>query len=69
VDKYSDLKNRVWVEMNQLDLVVVQKTAKEIAGSKTKPTLEEGGEDHNFICVGCWDVLADGRAPLRHLAL
>jgi hypothetical protein len=30
VDKNGDLKNRVWVEMNQLDLIVVQKAMKEI---------------------------------------
>jgi hypothetical protein len=31
VDKNGDLKNGVRVEMNQLDLVVVQKAAEEIA--------------------------------------
>jgi hypothetical protein len=30
VDKKGDLKNRIRVEMNQLDLVVVQKAMKEI---------------------------------------
>jgi hypothetical protein len=66
VDKNIDLKNRVRVEMNQLDLVVVQKAVKEIAGWKTKPTLK-GGKHHNFICVGCWDILTGGRTPLQHL--
>jgi hypothetical protein len=69
MDKYSNLKNRVRVKMNQVNLVVVQKTVKEIAGWKTKPTLEEGGEHYNFICVGCWDVLIGGRAPLQHLTV
>jgi hypothetical protein len=53
VDKNGDMKNGVRVEMNQLDLVVIQKAMKEIADSKTKPVLEEGGKHHNFICVGC----------------
>jgi hypothetical protein len=26
-----------------------------------KPVLEEGGEHHNFICVGCQNVLTNGR--------
>jgi hypothetical protein len=69
VDKNGDLKNRVRIEMNQLDLVMVQKVVKEITDWKTKPTLEEGGEHHNFICGGCWDVLADGRVPLQHLTV
>jgi hypothetical protein len=30
VDKNGDLKNRIRVEMNQLDLIVVQKAMKEI---------------------------------------
>jgi hypothetical protein len=31
--------------------------------------LEEGGEHHYFICVGCWDVLTGGRAPLQRLTI
>jgi hypothetical protein len=26
--------------------------------------MEQGGEHHNFISVGCRDVLTGGRAPL-----
>jgi hypothetical protein len=66
VDKNGNLKNRVRVMINRLNLVVVQKTVKEITDWKTKPTLEEGGEYHNFICVGCQNVLTGGRAPLQH---
>jgi hypothetical protein len=31
-----------------------------------KPVLEEGGEHHNFICVGCQNVLTNGRTPLQN---
>jgi hypothetical protein len=67
--KNGDLKNRIRVEMNLLDLVVVQMVAEEIADWKTKPTMEGGGKHHNLICVGCWDVLTGGRAPLHHLTI
>jgi hypothetical protein len=69
VDKNRDLENGVRVEMNQFDLVVVQKATKEVVGGKTKPVLEEGGEPHNFICVGCRDIFVGGRMPLQHLAV
>jgi hypothetical protein len=38
----------------------------EIADSNTKPALEEGGEHHNFICVGCQNVHTGVSAPLQH---
>jgi hypothetical protein len=41
----------------------------EILDWETEPALKEGGEHHNFICVGCWDVLVGGRAPLQHRAV
>jgi hypothetical protein len=69
MDKNGDLKNRIRVKMNRLNLVVVQKSAEEIADRETKPTLEESGNHHTFICVGCQNVHAGGRAPLQHRAI
>jgi hypothetical protein len=66
MDENGNLKNGARVDMNQLNLVVVQEPAEEIADWKTEPALEEGGEHHNFICVRCRNVLASGRAPLQH---
>jgi hypothetical protein len=66
MDENSDLKNGVRVKMKKLNLVVIQESIEEIADRETEPMLEEGGEHHNFICVGCWNVLAGGRAPLQH---
>jgi hypothetical protein len=65
VDKNGDLKNGVRVEMDQFNLVVVQKAMEEITDWESKSALEEGGEHHDFIGVGCWDDLTGGRAPLH----
>jgi hypothetical protein len=34
---------------------------------ESKPTLEEGGEHHDFIGVEGWSVFTGGGAPLQHL--
>jgi hypothetical protein len=41
----------------------------EITDWESEPALEEGSEHHNFIYIGCWDILTDSRAPLQHLAI
>jgi hypothetical protein len=66
MDENGDLENGVRVKMNQLNLVVLQESTEKIADWEAKPVLEEGGEHHNFISVGCQNVLAGGRAPLQH---
>jgi hypothetical protein len=60
------LKNGVRVKVNKVNLIVVQESTEEIVGWETEPVLEVGGEHHNFICVGCQDILAGGRVPLQH---
>jgi hypothetical protein len=52
MDENSDLKNRIRIKMNKLNLVVVQESAEEITDQEIEPVLE-GGKHHNFICVGC----------------
>jgi hypothetical protein len=64
MDENDDSKNGVRVKINQLNLIVVQESVKEIANRDTKPALEEGGEHHNFFCVGCRNVFADDMAQL-----
>jgi hypothetical protein len=66
MDENGDMKNRVRIKMNKLNLVVVQESAEEIVDREAEPTLKEAGEHHNFICVGCRDVLAGSRVPLLH---
>jgi hypothetical protein len=66
MDKDSDLENGVRVQMDKLYLVVVKKSAEEIASRESKPALEERGEHHNFIRIGCGNVFSSGGLPLQH---
>jgi Fe2+ or Zn2+ uptake regulation protein len=45
---------------------VVKESAYEIAGREAKSMLEEEGEHHNLICIGCGEVFTDGTVPLQH---
>jgi hypothetical protein len=69
MDENGNQKNRVRIKMNKLNFVVVQESTEEVTGRKTEPALEEGGEHHNLICIGCRDVLTSGRVPLQHRAV
>jgi hypothetical protein len=48
---------------------VIKESTEEFIDQNTKPALEEGGEHHNLIGVGCWDIFSYGRAPLQHYAI
>jgi hypothetical protein len=37
----------------------------EVAGRKAKSALKEGRKHHNFLGIGCWDVLTCSRSPLE----
>jgi hypothetical protein len=41
----------------------------EITGREAEPALKEGGNNHNFIRIGCRKVFTGGRAPLQHDAV
>jgi hypothetical protein len=41
MDKNGDLKNRVRIQMDKLNLIVVKKSAEEITSRESKPALEE----------------------------
>jgi hypothetical protein len=49
VDKNSNLKNGVRVQMDEFNLVVIKESTKEIAGRKAKSTLEK--EENTTISV------------------
>jgi hypothetical protein len=66
MDENNNLKNGVRVKVDNLNLIVIKESTEEIADQETEPALEEGGEHHNFNCVGCRDILAGGRALLQH---
>jgi hypothetical protein len=48
VDKDGDLKNKIWIQMNQFDFVVVEEATQKLVGWETKPVLE-GVENNDFV--------------------
>jgi hypothetical protein len=69
VDKNSNLKNGVRVQMDEFNLVAIKESTKEIAGRKAKSTLEKGREHHNLSHIGCRNVFPGGRTPLQDIAV
>jgi hypothetical protein len=65
MDEDGDLKNWVRVQMNQLDLVVAEKAAKEFIGGETKSTLEEGSQHHGFVGAESGDIFILSWSPLK----
>jgi hypothetical protein len=57
MDRDCDLKDRVQVQMDKLDLEMVEQAVKQITGREPKPSLEEGFVNYDFIDDGDWDVL------------
>jgi hypothetical protein len=47
----------------------MKETTKEFTGRKAEYSLKEGGQHHNFIGVGCWDVFSFCHPPLEHNAV
>jgi hypothetical protein len=45
---------------------MLEESVKEVVGREPKFPLEEGGEHHDFLGIGCWNVLPYGRPPLKH---
>jgi hypothetical protein len=66
VDKDDNLENGIRVEMDKFDSVMIEESTEEVASRKAESTLEEGGEHHNLIRIGCWDVFPHGKMPLQH---
>jgi hypothetical protein len=52
------------VDGNLKNGIRIKESTKEIVGREAKSGLEEGGEHHNLICIGCGEVFAGGRTPL-----
>jgi hypothetical protein len=69
MDKDSDFKNRVRVEMDWFNLVVIEESVEKVRGWEAESTLEERGKHHNLICIGCRNIFIDGRTPLQHSAV
>jgi hypothetical protein len=47
-------------------VVVVKEYAEEIISREPESALEEGGEHHNLICIGCGEVFTGSRMPFQH---
>jgi hypothetical protein len=45
--------------------MVIKEFAKEITGREAESALK-GGKHHNFICIGCRMIFANGGTPLQH---
>src|SRR5207237_6966379 len=51
MDEGGDVKNRVWIQMDKLNLVEMQKTTEESTGGDRKSTVEEGFKNHNLTGI------------------
>jgi hypothetical protein len=49
-------------------LVMIKEAVQEVAGWKAKSALK-GRKHHNFLGIGCWDVLTYSRSPLEHIRI
>jgi hypothetical protein len=65
VNKYGNLKNGIRVEVNQLNLIMMEKAAKEFVGGETESSLEEGGQHHDLVGVRSGDFFILGWPPLE----
>jgi hypothetical protein len=69
VDKDGDLENGIRVEMDKFDSVMIEESVEEVTSRNAESALQKGGEHHNLVSIGCWDVIPDGGAPLRYYAV
>jgi hypothetical protein len=65
VNKYDDLKNGIRVDVNQLNLVVMDKATKEFTGGETESSLEKRGQHHYLVGVRSEDYFILGRSSLE----
>src|SRR5438105_12408066 len=65
----GDMENRVLIQMDELNLVKMQKTPKKSAGGDRKPTVEEGLKNHDLTGVRGGEGFSIGGAPPDDLLL
>src|SRR6266540_2679522 len=63
MDERGDLKDRVGVQMYQLDSIKVKKTPEELVGGQRKSSVKERLEDHQLTSVGGGEELPISGAP------
>ena len=69
MDEGGDMKNGVWIQMNELYLVEMQKTPEESTGGNGKTTVEEGLKNHDFTGIRGGESFSIGGAPPDDLLL
>jgi hypothetical protein len=61
MNKVCDMNNGVGVEMVDINSIKFKNTPKEFRGWKSKATIEEMGEDYDFMSIGDWKGLTKCR--------
>uniref|UniRef100_J3LW91 Uncharacterized protein n=1 Tax=Oryza brachyantha TaxID=4533 RepID=J3LW91_ORYBR len=54
INKNKNMKDRIGVDMVEFEFVKIKQAMEEGGNKKTEPSLEEGGEDDDFIGAGEW---------------
>src|SRR5438105_7121501 len=65
----GDMENRVLIQMDELNLVKMQKTPKKSAGGDRKPTIEEGLKNHDLTGIRGGEGFSIGGTPPDDLLL
>src|SRR5438105_1223404 len=63
MDEGGDMKNGVWIQMDELYSVEMQKTPEESTGGNGKTTVEEGFKNHDLIGICGGESFSIGGAP------
>ena len=69
MDEGGDMKNGVWIQMNELYLVEMQKTPEESTGGNEKTMVEEGLKNHDLTGIRGGEGFSIGGAPPDDLLL
>ncbi len=69
VDEGGDVQDGVWIQVNKLNLVEMQKTTEESAGGDRKSAVEEELKNHNLTNIRGGEGFSIGGAPPDDLLL
>ena len=69
VDEGGDVKNGVWIQVDKLNLVKMQKTTEESTGGDRKSAVKEGLKNHNLTGIRGGEGFSIGGAPSDDLLL
>jgi hypothetical protein len=61
--KATHLGDGVQPQVVRLNVIKAKETTEVLRGGKSEPSLQEGGEDHEFIGLGIWLRLAARNSP------